>query len=386
VNLPLVVGPSEVSIERKPRLLALDLVRLLAMLMMIQGHTLDVLLKPDYQGTNWFNIWQFVRGFTAPGFLTLSGFTFVLATSRSWQEHLTLSPRVWRRVRRFGLFLLLGYTMHFPVHRILDLRWLDTAGWCSGLQVDVLQTIGMTLLLLQVFVFIARTPRRFAVLTLSSCVAVVAATVFMWNSAFASHLPLVFASYVNGHTGSLFPLFPWSAYVLMGAGLGALYVSSKETSPRPFAHALAVAGFLLAVIGFRLQPLVMKLYSRLDFWHTSPSLFMIRAGIVLLAIGIALHLTHLPARFAEIVLALAPESLLVYFVHVCILYGSIWNPGLRQYYGNRFDLQHAAIVAAALIVLVLSMAYGWSRCKRAGRMPAFALRTLAVFAAAWSLS
>jgi uncharacterized membrane protein len=386
LKLPSEVGPSEVLPQRKPRILAFDLVRLLAMLMMIQGHTLDALLKPDYQAAVWFNRWQFIRGFTAPGFLMLSGFSFMLATSRSWQDYLTLSPKVWRRLRRFVLFIFLGYAMHFPVHRIADLRWLDAEGWRSGLQVDVLQTIGVTLILLQLLVLVARTPKRFAILSLSASAAVVGLSAFIWAASWPGRLPLSLASYLNGATGSLFPLFPWSGYVLLGAGLGAVFTQANQEGRQRFANALAVSGFVLAIAGSHLQSLGMRVYARLDFWHTSPTLFITRAGVVLLILGIALHLKRIPAGVSEVVPRLARESLLVYFVHVCVLYGSIWNSGLRQYWGNNFALPQAAAAAALMIAAVLTMALAWSYCKRAGTMPAVAVRAVAVVAAAWSLS
>ena len=60
------------------RVVAVDIVRVFAMVMMLQGHTLDVLLRPDCRFTFWYNWWLFCRGFTAPMFMMLSGFAFVI--------------------------------------------------------------------------------------------------------------------------------------------------------------------------------------------------------------------------------------------------------------------------------------------------------------------
>lgn len=365
------------------RLLAIDLVRLLAMAMMIQGHTLDALLQPAYQAAHWYSRWQFIRGFTAPTFITLSGFTFALVTVRGWQQHFSFSSPVRRRLRRFGFFILLGYAMHFPVHRIADLQYLSAAGWQTALQVDVLQAIGTTLLLLQVLVFLTRTPKRFATVSLALSAAVVFLTPFMWNANWVSHLPLVFAAYLNGATGSLFPLFPWSAYALVGACIGAVYATG-EWSSRWMARMVVLVGLVLAISGFQLQDWALR--SMADFWHTSPTLFATRAGVVLLLLGAGLHFNHAPAHAAQLVPTLARESLLVYCFHVCLLYGSIWNTGLRQYWGGQLDLAHAAVTATVMIGSVLALAAIWDRCKRAGGVPVFAMRALVVAVAAWSLS
>ena len=372
--------------QRKPRLLGIDLVRLLAMVFMMQGHTLDALLQPSYQASGWYSTWQFVRGFTAPTFLTLSGFSFALVTVRAWDKHIVLSSTVWRRVRRFAFFVVLGYLMHFPVHRVADLRWLGVDGWKQGLQVDVLQTIGVSLLFLQALAFLARTPRRFAAISLVTSAAVILSSAFLWAAHWPGYLPIVIAAYLNGATGSIFPLFPWSAYVLLGAGLGAFYTISDPVSPRPFARRFAASGLVLAFSGVELQNLGMRLYAHFDFWHTSPTLFLTRAGVVLLVLGMALHLKQLPSRAADTVRTLAKESLLVYFVHVCLLYGSIWNLGLRQYWGGSFDLLHATFAAVLMITSMLILALAWDRCKTAGEVPQLVVRALTVAVAVWSLS
>ncbi len=88
------------------RLVAVDIVRVFAMVLMVQGHTLDVLLTPAYQFTPWYNYWLFCRGFTAPVFMTLSGFGFALASLRRWEDHLQFGPAVAKRLRRFVLLSL----------------------------------------------------------------------------------------------------------------------------------------------------------------------------------------------------------------------------------------------------------------------------------------
>lgn len=375
--------------ERKPRLLAIDFVRVLAIVLMIEGHTLDVLLQPAYQSSSWYDAWVFVRGFTAPAFLILSGFSFALATVSLWHQHVVFSSAFWRRLRRFTFFVFLGYAMHFPVRRFADLRWLGADGWKAGFQVDILQAIGVSLLVLQLIVFLTRTPRRFAAVSLALSAAIVLATASIWAANWPLRVPVALAAYLDGATGSQFPLFPWSAYMLLGAGLGALYASSHLLSPLLLARRLILLGLSLAVGG--LSGLSAHGWGPVvnagdNFWHTSAALFAARAGVILLVLGAALRLKGLPAGASDTVRTLAQESLLVYFLHVCLLYGSIWNPGLRQYCGGSFDLPHAAAAAGLMIVLMLISALAWGRCKTAGKLPVFAMRALAIAVAARSLS
>ena len=58
---------------------------------------------------------------------------------------------------------MLGYSMRIPVHSLWrDLPGAGPEAWRSFLQFDVLQTIGFTLIILQLLVLVLRTPRRLA--------------------------------------------------------------------------------------------------------------------------------------------------------------------------------------------------------------------------------
>src|ERR1700722_17946333 len=116
------------------RLVVVDFARVLAILFMVQGHTLDVLLAPVYRQGAVFQSWLYLRGLTAPMFFTLSGISFALSSMRHWERYSHFSPTLLRRLRRFAFFILLGYTMHLPVKSFHDFRYLDPAGWQGWLQ------------------------------------------------------------------------------------------------------------------------------------------------------------------------------------------------------------------------------------------------------------
>src|SRR5687768_9715836 len=96
------------------RLAFIDLTRVLAILMMIQGHTLDALLSIDYRATTGFYVWSFVRGLTSCLFLFLSGFLFTIVTYRRWPLYTADLGAIGSRVRRYMVLLALGYLLHFP--------------------------------------------------------------------------------------------------------------------------------------------------------------------------------------------------------------------------------------------------------------------------------
>jgi uncharacterized membrane protein len=355
------------------------------MALMVQGHTLDVLLLPSYQSSWWFSTWQFCRGFTAPTFLLLSGFSFALATIRRFEDHLVVGPKLFARLRKFAFFVLLGYVMHFPAHSVRDLSYVSAGGWQSFCQIDVLQTIGFSLIVLQLLVLALRRKVWFATATITLSLMVAFFTPFFWNSAAAGSLPIAIRSALIGTTGSLFPLLPWAAYVLLGAGLGTIYLTVARSSVRMLQLFVPV-GPLLMVAGIKGEALSHRFYGELNFWPTTPHLFLTRVGFVLVVLGLATLALPLMQSSASTLRSLAEESLLVYFLHVDLLYGSVWNSGLRNYLGGTLTFAQAYVWVIAMIAAMTLLAYHWNRSKKAHPWPSFALRTAIIAAAAISVA
>jgi hypothetical protein len=104
--------------------------------------------------------------------------------------------------------------------------------------------------------------------------------------------------------------------------------------------------------------------------------FALRTGVSLMILGAIAHasrpMTHLPRPLA----AVAQESLIVYYVHLCVLYGSIWSPGLLQVIGTSLRPLQTLPVAAALVVAMVLVAWQWHWCKHARPVAARWVRIL----------
>ena len=350
------------------------------MALMVQGHTLDVLLTPQVQSAPWYNFWLFCRGFTAPVFMTLAGFSFALATMKRFDEYLRLDSPVWKRLRRFGFFVLLGYSMRFPVHSVRDFQWIGEEGWRSFLQIDVLQTIGLSLIALQLLVLALKNRRSFALVTGATGLVIALTAPLAWNSPLLNSLPLALRSLLLGTAGSPFPLLPWSAYIFLGASLGTAYATVGQSSIRLLRYAIP-AGLLFILSGISMEKLSHSLYGDANFWPTTPHLFITRIGFVMSLVGAATLAERLIPFKASTVRSLAEESLVVYFVHVALLYGSMWNVGLKQYFGGTMMFAQAYPFVVVMIAAMLTMAFYWNRAKKSHPVPSFAFRT-ALFAVA----
>jgi len=351
---------------------------------MIQGHTLDVLLAPELRHGFVFEKWLLFRGLTAPTFFMLSGMSFFLATSRKWESYASPSLAFYRRLRKFGFFILLGYLMHFPARSFQDLRWLDANGWESGFQVDVLQCIGLTLAALQILALLAKTPERFARIAVVLGGLVVLLTPLLWQTSLG-FVPHPILAYLNGLNGSLFPLFPWSAYVLFGVGVG-YFCKTWETRRGAFPFAqLGAGGLLLALAATAWQHLPLAIYGNADYWHTSPNLVLARIGSVcFLLAGFAFVAKRVSLPEAAI-RSLAQESLVIYFIHVAVLYGSLWNTGLKQIIGPTLTLLPTLGWISILLISMTTLGWSWNWAKRNASGRTRLVRVAVALAAAYSL-
>lgn len=346
------------------RVIFIDLARALAVVFMLYGHTIDALLAPNYRVGVWYDVWQFQRGLTSSLFLLLSGFAFSVATSKRWTSHISLSPAVLTRMRRFGVFVVLGYLLHFPVARVFDLSMATEAQWQQLLAVDVLQLIGVTFIGVQFLVMATRSQRVFTASALVLTAGLVASTSLTWSTDWTG-VPQWLAAYLGPRGGSQFPVFPWSAFVLLGVGLGQVYARWGG------AHLAAYENAILLVPGTAMVALVLLLRAfsfpifgsgPADF---VPSEFMIRAGVCLVGLAViaraSRRIAHLPHVFSSV----AQETLLIYFVHLCIVYGSAWNKGLSQVYGPTLGPWQTLVFVALILVSMAGMASYWNWCKHA---------------------
>ena len=330
---------------------------------MVYGHTIDALLAPGYRLGRWYDLWQFQRGLTAVLFLLLSGFVFSVATSRHWEAHLRPSPTLVRRFARFAAYVVLGYLIHFPALALAELAAVSDERWRAFAMVDVLQLIGASLLVLQGLVLAARTPGRFTGLALALGLAVVAVTPVVWRSAWAEEAPLFLAAYLSREVGSQFPFFPWAGYVLVGAAAGQVYARWGAAALGRFANRVLLVGGAACLAGWVTANLLAIPSVAGVSASGQPTLFALRAGASFVFLGLLAHLSRSLTRLPWVVGVVAQESLLIYVLHLCVVYGSAWNAGLAQAFGG--VQSPLATLAAVLGVLagVLPVAWGWNRLK-----------------------
>ncbi|MBM4176366.1 MAG: DUF1624 domain-containing protein [Ignavibacteria bacterium] len=347
---------SSVGHTHTSRVVFIDLLRFVAIFLMVHGHTVDVLLSYNYRmpSSVGFNTWLFFRGLTAPLFLFASGFVYGVRFRRTDS---TVKFKLIQRktIRRALLIILIGYLMKSPTPS--PFHWTHVTYQMVQLffAVDILQLIGVSLLILLGIETLARNYKFEAmrVLLLVSFLFLMfhpIVKLIEWEH----WLPLSLSSWFSQATGSLFPLFPWGAYLFLGGVLG-IYFQKKNyfTDLIILSKVQLKLGIIFIAGAVMLNLFELLLFADSTFWTISPNLVYSRFGIVLV-FGSLFALISIPIKHIPQFLKNASKnSLEIYVVHVMLLYGSSWNQGIKIFIGNKLNVLETILGVIVMIVLMI---------------------------------
>jgi hypothetical protein len=212
------------------------------------------------------------------------------------------------------------------------------APWTDLLRVDVLNILGVSIMLVGVFCWLTATPlpqksnARAIASGLFIAATIAIATPWLWTTHRLHAVPWPLGSYINGvHIYPqpqpwLFPIFPWVAFAFVGVSLGFFLFSdfARKNQARVFGI-LAVAGIAASLLSVLFDAAPLRLYSGAiyDYWHTSPNFFLMRCGILLtvISLGYAWCRWGWAQKGFSPIIQLGNTSLLVYWAHIEFVYG-----------------------------------------------------------------
>ncbi len=363
--------------SRSLRLAYIDWMRGLACVAMFQTHCYDAWLGGSARKSSFF-MWSQVGGtLPAPLFLFLAGISLALVTNKLRQNGLNPNQIARRSLRRGVEILALGFLFRLQEF-VIAWGW---APWSDLLRVDVLNIIGVALILMAamcwVVLFLAdrfHTSLSSITIALAGTAAGVAAAISMltpllWTTWRARWLPWPLESYLDGvHNlgqpqATLFPIFPWAGFGFVGLAVGFLLFSDWARDRQVVTiSSAATAGVGLIYLSRWLDARPEQVYAAYDYWHTSPQFFLLRVGMLLLVLGAAYAWCRWGAGqwgFSPLI-QLGQTSLLVYWVHLEFVYGRFSILPKRV-----LDIRTASV---GLLTIVLAMLLlSWLRTRLKGR-------------------
>jgi uncharacterized membrane protein len=315
------------------RLAYIDWMRGLACVLMFQTHCYDSWLSTSARQSKFFMYSQLGGTFPAPLFLFLAGISFALVTEKLWKKNLPPAQIARATIRRGAE--IFAFALLFRLQEYL-IAW----GWAplsDLLRVDILNTIGVSMMLMGIVCWLVlsiqrRSQARLALLLASAGMASLISllTPPLWTTWRPHWLPWPLESYINGvhNLGTpqawLFPIFPWSAFAFAGLAAGFLLQSHwARKNEAMMLLLLGAAGVTFFATSRWLDAQTRQLYAVYDYWHTSPDFFLIRVGMLL----VILTASYTWCRWGlgqwgfSPLIQLGQASLLVYWVHIEFVYG-----------------------------------------------------------------
>jgi uncharacterized membrane protein len=336
-------------VTRRPYI---DWLRGLAVVVMMEWHAIDAWSVTDGRQSTAFGWVAFIGGWAAPMFLYLAGVSVAFAGAARMRRGSDLRAASWAVQKRgwqiFGvahLFRLQSYVMSVG------------APWTSLFKPDILNILGLGMVGAAYCWGRTDTARgRTLWLILPAAVIVLlspASRLWHWPTL----LPVRLEAYIRpvGNAG-VFQLFPAVAYVFLGAAVGAILASSRSPAREPRFHvwlgASGVALLAAGLIGSALPPLA----PTSDFWSTSTSIVVIRAGAITASLAGAWWWLQRPtaSHWSPFVL-LGRTSLFVYWVHVELAYGVLSGP-----LHHALALPSAVLAYLVLVVVMTGAAVLWA--------------------------
>ena len=342
--------------SKKNRIIFIDLMRAFAVLQMVQGHTTDVLLAGSYRNTDFpvYAAWLFMRGMTAPIFMFSAGTVFTYLF-RLVQEPFATNPRTKKGFKRVALLVALGYLLRYPTATVVDFSKVTAEQWNIFIVVDVLQCIGLGIFFLMICAYIAE---KFNVsdniiFILSTLIFFLLAPIFA-NINWTAFLPVPLAGYFYKGTGSHFPLFPWVGYVIAGGVFGSYLARNPMVfKTAKFSYKVFLTGGIILGSALIIDILIQNFYSAgIENWPDSPLLSFIRLGFVLMLNAVVAFISLKVETIPRFLILVGRNTLLIYIVHLMILYGSAWNPGLILLFNQSLNVWNTVGFAIAMLTLM----------------------------------
>jgi uncharacterized membrane protein len=338
----------------------LDWMRGVAALIMLQGHTFHSFTRSDLRTAGPYVISQFFGGLGPAVFLFLTGITLAFIMERGERQTLPMRDRFFAALKRARYILILAGLFRLQLWAF----GLPYTSWTDLFKVDALNCMALALFVLSPLALLSTQQRiRWGAITgiaITALAPIVTVTDWTWLPEGARMYFVPSLSY--------FSFFPWGAFIAFGVSAGSLLRIITVEQVNRVMQWSALIGFGLILSAEYASSLPYSLYAKSDFWLDSPALIAIKLGVLLVMTAFAYLWTEyvIQDRWSWIK-QLGTTSLLVYWVHIEIVYGR-WFGGWKERLDN-YQVVSFSVCLIALMVCLSVLRTKWPDLKVGSWIP-----------------
>jgi uncharacterized membrane protein len=367
------LSPQSVPAVHPVRYEFLDLLRGIAVLLMIEGHAMRALLDWKIRATFEYDIHEMFHGLPAPIFIFAAGAAIALTRRAPATAGRPGTPangkRHWRRELRLLNVLIVGYALQLSDFSFFRTFFASTPEKLKILlNFNVLQCIVVSVLLVRLVSAIRVSEIGLSRLLGAATILFGLSTPMVWSA--ATHLPIWLSSVISRQYSSFFPLFPYAGFALGGAAWATRYrLARADNREDAFLHRTIVWGglALLGCVALAAAPWP-RMYS--DFWWSSPWYLWLRIALLTILCAFLrrfeINSAGNPGRIHLFLALLGRQSFYLYVGHLLLLYGSSYNYNwnmIRQL-GINLPFWPSVLATACLALVMISSAILWDWAKR----------------------
>lgn len=329
------------------RLYFIDMARTIAILLMLEGHFVHDSLATAYANDSYpaYVAWKFIRGFTSPTFLTVTGLIFTYLLLGNEQQSFWQNMRVRKGFKRVVELLFWGYLLQYYAFHVLQ---------CIAVGIlTIILLYGLFRLVkvipLWVYYFLAGTALFLSQLFFGS----------LGNQYWPAHAPTFIQNMFHG-PHSEFPITPRMGYTMYGAMLGVLlYHYKHHVKSLPVIIGTLAAGVLLF---FGIKPFLIWLQSlpgmgAIEFYKMDWLLDKFGMVLVILAILLGLETYVLKIKKDNLFLKIGQNTLSIFIIHMMLLYGSVIRIGINDFLHEKLSPYEAITFTLGFWLIFIVFVY-----------------------------
>lgn len=331
----------------------LDWMRGLAIVVMIQCHVFNSFAAPAVRDGGPYVLSQFIGGMAAPLFLFMAGMTLAFQMDSQDRRGYPPARRWFAALRRAGYVWMIAYLFRLS-NCVASIPHVD---WREFTKVDILNCMGLAMAVFAAAAALdGRVRARWVAL---GALAVAAASPVVANLDWGS-TPQVIQEYLApGHGRGRFAFFPNAAYIGFGLAAGTAVKHALADRMERLMQWSLLLGLVLVVVAQYFSNIPYSIYTKSNFWTDSPTLILIRGGICLMAMtGCYLWTEYCANPGWSWMQVMGKNSLMVYWIHVMLVYGNIVRP-LKQH----LTTPETALATLVVTALMLGLSEAWLRRK-----------------------